>query len=365
MKVEGSVCTKGAAALAFALAAGCASNAPADLQTVTAQAADATPTPPWGPGDERGMANTQGPGTWARCAHHLNEPGAKAYELSHIRSNTMPGSPFGAPLTYRFKPTVGLPGAAHAFNGETLEGEPAAQGTQMDALGHFAFLPEAWDGTPPFPADAAEYYGGFRQSEVKPSDDAPLAKLGIDRVPPIVTSGLLLDAKRLRGRALEPGELVTATDIEAMIAAQGLGWRGVLPGDALLIHTGWSENWRDPADDTPYYQMGPGLSYDAVQYVGDKAVVLVSLDNPFTDPVRDGFLRGEAGAPDGTPKALPFAVHHHNLTQSGVLQIQNGKLDDLARDQVWLSCMMVLPLRIEGGSGSPVRPVAIGAPRGG
>jgi kynurenine formamidase len=31
---------------------------------------------------------------------------------------------------------------------------------------------------------------------------------------------------------------------------------------------------------------------------------------------------------------------------------------------VWTSCTMVLPLRSRGASGSPVRPVAIGAPHG-
>jgi kynurenine formamidase len=34
----------------------------------------------------------------------------------------------------------------------------------------------------------------------------------------------------------------------------------------------------------------------------------------------------------------------------------------LARDRVWLSCTMILPLRVRGGSGSLVRPIAIGAP---
>ena len=33
-----------------------------------------------------------------------------------------------------------------------------------------------------------------------------------------------------------------------------------------------------------------------------------------------------------------------------------------ARDRVWVSCTIILPLRSQGGSGSPVRPVAIGTP---
>lgn len=35
-----------------------------------------TPAGPWGEGDQAGMGNTQGPGTWLRCAEHLAAPGA-------------------------------------------------------------------------------------------------------------------------------------------------------------------------------------------------------------------------------------------------------------------------------------------------
>ena len=108
--------------------------------------------------------------------------------------------------------------------------------------------------------------------------------------------------------------------------------------------------------------MGPGLSYDATKYIEEKTVVLVALDNPFTDPVADGMLQGKAPPAEGTPQGLPFAIHHHNLTQSGIHNIQNANLGALARDEVWTSCTMILPLRSKGGSGSPVRPVAIGAP---
>ncbi len=90
--------------------------------------------------------------------------------------------------------------------------------------------------------------------------------------------------------------------------------------------------------------------------------MLVALDNPFTDPVADGFLQGKAKPPEGTPDGLPFAIHHHNLAHSGIHQIQNANLGALAKDKVWVSCTMILPLRAQGASGSPVRPVSIGAP---
>src|SRR6187401_1214669 len=52
------------------------------------------PSPPWPAGDERGMGNQIGPATFQRCAWHMAQPGAKSYELSQLRSNTMPLSPF-------------------------------------------------------------------------------------------------------------------------------------------------------------------------------------------------------------------------------------------------------------------------------
>lgn len=325
----------------------------------------ATPTGPWPAGDEVGMANTLGPGTWMRCAAHLTAEGAKAYELSHVRANDMPQSPFGQKLEYAYHPTVGIPGTRHAFNGEhVVTGEPGAQGTQMNALGHFAALEEPWSGEGDFPADGATYYGGLTQAEVKPAPDSPLLKLGIDKAPPIVTSAVLLDAKAHLGggEALAPGAIVSKADIEAMLEAQGLSWRGILPGDVVLIHTGWGEGWdeRDP----DYYMMGPGLGFDAAEYFAERQVVLVALDNPFTDPVARGQLTGEAPAPQMGDVGLPFAIHHQNLVVDGVYNIQNARLDELAADRVWTSCVMILPERAAGGSGSPVRPVAIGAPQG-
>jgi hypothetical protein len=297
-------------ASAIVLLAGC-SQAPAPVDsadsqltpemTATKQSNTMVPLGPWAQGDQMGMANTVGAGTWLRCAHYLTQDGAKSYELSHVRSNGMTQSPFGVPLVYEFRPTVGIPGTLHAFNGEQVaSGEPAAQGTQMDALGHFAYLSEPWDGQGDFPAADASYYGGYSQSDVKPSAASPLLKLGIENAPPIITTAVLLDARSHlgNGEVLSAGRAITAADIEAMIEAQGLGWRGLLPGDVLYIYTGWSDIWETPE----YYTKGPGLANDALAYIEQKQVVLVALDNPFTDPVNEGQLMGQAGPPEGTPE---------------------------------------------------------------
>ncbi len=323
------------------------------------------PSPPWPQGDERGMANQIGPATLLRCAWHMQQPGSRTYEISHVRSNSMPKSPFTGPLATKPKPTSGIPGSAHAFNSEALnEGaEPAQEGTQMDALGHFAVLKQPWDGSSPLAVDEAVYYGGFTQKDVKPTPDSPLLKLGMDKAPAIVTTAVLLDAKAHvgKGQPMKAGELVTAEHLQAMLKAQGMASRGILPGDVVYVYTGWGDQWRDPDTEKVYYTQAPGLSYDAARYLGERRVVVIGLDTPFVDPVPAGMLTGKAGPAPGTPAGLPFAVHHHMLTQLGIHHIENAKLDELARDKVWTSCTIILPARQKGAAGAEVRPVAIGA----
>ena len=334
-----------------------------DQASTVARSLSLTPLPPWREGDQHGMANTLGPGSWLRCARHLAQDGALVYELSHLRSNDMPQSPWGPPERYEYRPTAGIPGTIDAWHrGDLVTGEPGAQGTQMDAFGHWGYLAQPWDGTGEFPAADATYYGGFKQAEVKPSPASPLLKLGIDQVPPIVTSAVLLDARAHLGggQPMQGGQLVTAADIEWMIEAQGLAWRGLLPGDVLYIYTGWGEYWSEEF----YYDMGPGLSYDAARYLEDKRIVLVALDNPFTDAVNEGQFFDGVARPESTPTKSSAPVHYHNLTQAGIHNIQNANLAEIAQDRVWTSCTIILPLRVKGGSGSPVRPIAIGVPMG-
>ncbi len=316
------------------------------------------PEPPWPPGDEKGMANTIGPGTWMRCAHHLSRPGAKVYELSHVRSNDMPQSPWSPPLRFEYRSTGGVPGYLDAWHpGVLVTGEPGAQGTQMDAFGHYGALDALWDGKSEFPTQDVRYYGGYSQGEVKPSPESPLQRLGIDKAPPIVTTAILLDARTYlgKGEPLQAGRQIHPADIRGMIEAQGLSWRGILPGDVVYIYTGWGDYWEQDF----YYEGGPGLSYESALLLEDKQVVLVALDNPFTDAFNLGLVPGSPG-PERPPD-IYAPVHYHNLSQAGIHNIQNANLLALAKDEVWLSCTIILPLRVEGGTGSPVRPIAIGS----
>lgn len=323
------------------------------------------PAPPWPAGDEKGMANTQGRGTWMRCAWHMEDPKAKSYELSHVSTTTMPMSPFAPPLRYQPRPTGGLPGALHAVNGEDYAaGDPGNQGTQFDAFGHFGYLPEPWNGQPPYPADSVRYYGGLTQAQVKPTPESPLLKLGMDKVPPLVTSAVLLDARTYvgKGQPLGAGQAITAQDLEGMIQAQGLGWRGLLPGDVLYIYTGREDLWTNGEGAQAYYAGSPGLTLDAAQYLVGKAITALGLDASYPDVVPEGMVQGKAHPPAENPQGVYFAMHHQFLSQAGIHLMENVRLSELAADKVWTSCTLVLPLRIQGVVGSQIRPVSIGAP---
>jgi len=325
-----------------------------------------SPAPPWPAGDELGMANTLGEATTLRCGWHLSQRGARTYEASFVRSNTMPKSPFANPSLSKPKPTAGVPFSAHAFNSEAFDAgaEPQQQGTQIDALGHFASIASPWDPKNPFSADGASYYGGYKQKDVKPSADSPLLKLGIEKIPPLVTTAVLLDARSHvgKGRPMADGELVTAAHIEAMLKAQGLAKRGILPGDMVWIYTGWSDFWKDGEEGAKYYAMAPGLSVDAAKFLATKRIVAIGLDAPFIDPVPNGMLQGKAPPAQGTEPGLPFSIHHYMLSVFGIHHLENLNLAAMAGDRVWTSCAMALPSRDQGAAGAVLRPVAIGLP---
>ncbi|WP_251258654.1 cyclase family protein, partial [Enterobacter hormaechei] len=64
-------------------------------------------------------------------------------------------------------------------------------------------------------------------------------KLGVEKVPPMVTRGVVLDMTAYYGKAIVPGGTeFTVADIQAVLKKQGLSLR---KGDVVLFNTGWLE----------------------------------------------------------------------------------------------------------------------------
>ena len=179
---------------------------------------------------------------------------------------------------------------------------PASRARRWTRSGISPCCREAWDGKGEFPSGRATYYGGYTQSDVKPTPDSPLQKLGIDKVPPIVTSAVLLDAKTHLGggKAMQPGAAGDRGRHRGDAQGAGAGApRPRAPATCSTSTPAGAITGKIPDTEKFYYTKGPGLSYDAAKYIEQKAVVLVALDNPFTDPVRRGLPAGQGAAAAG------------------------------------------------------------------
>tara|TARA_E500000081_G_C6120750_1_gene347782 strand:- start:1035 stop:1973 length:939 start_codon:yes stop_codon:yes gene_type:complete len=308
------------------------------------------------------MTNILGLETWSRCSELISNPKSNSYELSYLRTHSMPLSPFAGQYKPKFLPPSSMPDTVQVFTMDVLNENvnDGNQGTQMDALGHFGHLDAPWDGKSELDMSNATFFGGLNGKDVKPSSDSPLLKLGMETVPPIITSAVLIDVKKyaFEGQSMSAGEYVTVQDIKKSIAASSLKTRGIIEGDVVLIYTGWSDNYQDPDESKLYYSMAPGISYKLAKYLASKKVVAVGLDTPFVDALADP--KNPVPIPEGTPENMLFPVHHYFLTQAGVHTLENFNLKKISDDSVELSCVMILPLMVKGSSASSIRPVAIG-----
>ena len=133
---------------------------------------------------------------------------------------------------------------------------------------------------------------------------------------------------------IPPRTAFTVDEIKAALARHDLTLK---PGDTLLTYTGnYTKNYPSPAYLTEY----PGFSYEAACWVYDQGVVNIGTDAPSHDAA-------------GT-KTFPA---HVVCREKQTLNIENlGDLRPVIGKRFQFACF---PLRIRGGSGSPIRAVAI------
>jgi kynurenine formamidase len=131
--------------------------------------------------------------------------------------------------------------------------------------------------------------------------------------------------------------LVSVEDIERWEETHGR----IGEGEMVLFNYGWENRWRAPSgvENQPYLRDYPGLSKEAAEYLVNKGVKLVGSDTPSIDSYAD-----------------PEEKAHRVLLPRRVLILENAKGLDLLPPRGAL--LMALPLKIKGGTGSPVRAVA-------
>lgn len=193
-------------------------------------------------------------------------------------------------------------------------------GTHIDALCHFSC--------------GGQFYGGVPTT-------AGMGALGIATVAPIVRRGVLFDVAGHVGVDVLPADFeVTPSLLDSM----GIT---VQPGDVALLRTGWGSLWRDHrkfiSGGFCEQVVAPGPKLEGAKWFSSRGVFAAGSDTVafeyFPSP--------------------EMAVHVHLLVESGIHIIECLNLEELARDQVREFAFVASPMKLEGGTGAPVRPLAI------
>jgi kynurenine formamidase len=279
----------------------------------------------WGPADERGAGNLNGPEAVLRAARLIRS--GEVFELGHVLSAAMP-----VPATRQFdvhtKRTFMNPGSnRRGSNEEIVIAEIGQVGTQFDGFAHQTI--------------GDSLYNCFKVNDA--STRTGFSRLGIQNVGAIVTRGVLIDVAALKGVATLPDTYeITVDDLQRALSNQNLT---IGRGDAVLIHTGWGRLWGK--ENARYQATNPGLGVAAAEWLATQSPILVGAD---TAPVEVN------PNPD---KALSLPTHQIMLVVNGIHLLENLKLDEIASRGVFEFAIVVEPLKIQGGTGSSVAPIAI------
>jgi kynurenine formamidase len=286
----------------------------------------------WGADDERGALNLLTPEA-VLAATRVCKTG-KVYNLGLpvARSGTPVFDYRGAPqrLTLTSQTDAGMYAMYGAPPGlganEDVLVIAAHNGTHMDALCH-VFADE-------------KFYNGHDANGFTSHNGAPYC--GIEKSGGFAGRAVVLDLPRHRGVDwLEPGTNVTADDLEACRAAQGVE---LGRGDILLVRTGWLDLFASLQGAAPPFEQ-PGLGSSTVEYLADLDVAAVGCDNAAVEviPFDGQFL----------------SLHVELLVKRGITFLEHLVLSPLAADGVHECLLVVAPLLVTGGTGSPVNPIAI------
>jgi kynurenine formamidase len=205
-------------------------------------------------------------------------------------------------------------------------------GTQWDALCHIFY--------------AGKLYNGHSASGVT---SAGAARNGIDKVHgDFVSRGVLLDVAREKNlTCLDPGYAIRTADLEATEKAQGVA---VESGDILLVRTGQMSTVGNFSDWSAFHGKEAGLHWETAEWLHQRQVAAVASDNSMVEA--SGVLEGAV---------IPF--HMLALCNLGIHLGEFWYLEELAGDcaddGVWEFLLVAQALPIEGGTGSPVNPLAL------
>jgi len=167
-----------------------------------------------------------------------------------------------------------------------------------------------------------------------PTDQVPLENL--------VGDAVVIDVSARAAK--DPDYLLSVADVERFEAEHGR----IAVGAIVLMRTDWSRRWPDTlaymGDDRPGETSGlrfPGFGVEATRLlVEDRKVAVLGIDTASID----------------TGQSTEFMAHRIGAAV-GVVNLEN--LTNLADLPATGSIVLALPMKIEGGSGGPVRVIAL------
>lgn len=245
---------------------------------------------------------------------------ATVYDLAQPYFVGMPHHPTHPPFLYSLVKQHGdYVGPTGNSSAADAIGLGTHLGTHIDALCHFSCGGKLHGGDEA--AAAQSYTGGLRRHS-------------IDTVPPILRRAVLLDVAG--ARTLPEDYTITPADLERAARAE------IRPGDVVLIRTGWARYFEDARAFVSEVR-GPGPAIDGARWLSARGIFAAGSDTVAFEKVPDA--------------SMP--VHVHLLVESGIHIVECLNLEELAAAGVAEFLFVAMPLKIRGGTGSPIRPVAI------
>ncbi len=277
----------------------------------------------WGADDERGTANLLRPEIVQAAAARVRR--GDVYSLAAPVSPEGPNLPSRRPMWH--VATSRLRAAPETSSADDVIMMHTHGTTHVDALCHI------------FVGDT--FYNGHPSSALQPGGTQ---RCGIENAGPLVSRGVLLDIAAFRGVPhLGDGEAIEPDELEACAVRQGVELRA---GDVILVRTGWWQLFgQGPEARTRFYASEPGVSGACGQWFKDHDFVALGADNPAVEVVRTW---GE-----------PLPLHRDVIWGCGGYLLEFLDLERLGAAGTHEFLYVASPLRIAGGIGSPIAPVAI------
>jgi kynurenine formamidase len=250
---------------------------------------------------------------------------AEIHDLGQPYFVGMPHHPAHPPYQYSLSKAHGEfvreTGSSSAAEAIALGGHV---GTHIDALSHFSMCGKFFGGAS---VEANQSYGGG------------MTEYGVETIRPILSRGVLLDVAGYIEKDVLPADFVIDAELlERVAASQGAEIR---EGDIALVRTGWAVYWSDAGRYINQLK-NPGVNLEGAQWLSEKGVFAAG-----SDTVAFEHLPSET-----------MPVHVHLLVEQGIHIIEALNLETLAENERYEFAFIAAPLKLTGGTGAPIRPLA-------